>query len=300
MSDAVPFDAAALAVVRRAYARQMTAGAGLGPGSALEDAFAAVPRERFLGPPPWRVFAASGVHGVLAGADPVLLYQDVNVALDPGRGVNNGSPSLHAAWLHAAGPRPGDRVVHIGAGTGYYSALLGRLVGDSGRVLAVEVDAALAARARDALAPYGNVTVVHGDGALWPQDAADVVYVSAHVSRPADAWLAALAPGGRLVFPLGVPSPRPDPSGGRYALHGAGLRVERRPDGFAVRWLGPACFVCAEGALADRPEDARALRAAFEAGGVEFVRSLRWRQPALPGRCWFVGSDWSLGYDEPA
>jgi protein-L-isoaspartate(D-aspartate) O-methyltransferase len=51
--------------------------------------------------------------------------------------------------------------------------------------------------------------------------------------------------------------------------------------------------------LAPAVADGEALKAAFETGGAQFVRSLRWNEPASPQRSWFVGSGWSLSYDEP-
>ena len=188
---------------------------------AIEAAFAAAPREAFLGPPPWTASSQFGGIRPLPGADPVILYQDLVIGLDPARGVNNGSPSLHAKLLEALGPAPGERIVHVGAGAGYYSAILAELVGPSGRVTAVEFDAALAERAKTLLFGRGNVRVVHGDGARWPETPADGVYVNFAVSRPADRWVDGLAPGGRLVFPLGVPGPQRPNSGGRHSDRGA-------------------------------------------------------------------------------
>ena len=124
MQNDTTFDDRELATVRRAYARQMLALAGIRDAPRLEQAFATVAREAFLGPPPWRIVAQFGGYHVLPSAEPVLAYQDVRFALAPECGVNNGQPSLHARWLHHAGPRDGDRVAHIGAGTGYYTALL--------------------------------------------------------------------------------------------------------------------------------------------------------------------------------
>jgi protein-L-isoaspartate(D-aspartate) O-methyltransferase len=300
MDHGAAFDDRALATIRRAFARQMLAVAGIDSDPALEEAFAAVPRERFLGAPPWHMVTAHGGGYRTVPADPVLAYQDVNFALAAERGVNNGSPALHARWLHHAGLRPGARVAHIGAGTGYYTALMSHLVGPGGHVTAVEFDPALAELARANLAEAANVTVVSGDGAAWPQAVVDCVYVNFLVQRPADPWIEHLATGGRLVFPLGVPRPKRSPTGGTHTLYGAGLNIERTRGGYAARWLGPAFFVCGEGALADRPDESIALKAAFERGGVEFVRSLRWKEPCTPGRCWFSGPDWGLSYDEPA
>jgi len=297
MQSDTTFDEQALATVRRAYAKQILALAGVQSSPHLEQAFATVPREAFLGLPPWRVVAPFGGYHVLPSAEPVLAYQDVRFALAPERGVNNGQPSLHARWLNHAGLFQGDRVAHIGAGTGYYTALMAYLVGARGHVLAVEFDPTLAELATKNLSHLPNVTVVQGDGATWPRQEVDCVYVSFSVEQPADAWIERLKPGGRLVFPLGVPRPNRSPSGGVHALHGAGLLVVRGTMGFLARWLGPAFFVCAEGTLAGTTDQSTALAAAFERGGVEFVRSLRWQQPPT-NRCWFVGSGWSLSYDE--
>jgi protein-L-isoaspartate(D-aspartate) O-methyltransferase len=63
------------------------------------------------------------------------------------RHLNNGQPSGHARWIESASIKPGEHVVHIGAGTGYYTAILACLVGPSGKVTGIEVDASLAARA---------------------------------------------------------------------------------------------------------------------------------------------------------
>lgn len=292
----MPFAEHELAVVRRAFARQVTATAGAADDVRLAAAFAAVPRERFLGPPPWQMGSFTGGYRPLP-ADPVVLYQDIVVALAPERGVNNGSPSLHASWLHAAGFGVGARIAHIGAGTGYYSAILAELVGPRGQVTAVEWDPVLAEAARRNLAGYAHVRVVTGDGADWPDTEVDGVYVNFLVQRPADPWVERLAPHGRLVLPLGVPRSNSGQKGGWQTLHGAGLCIERRSGGYAVRWLGAAYFVVAEGSARG---DSDGLKEAFERGGVEFVRSLIWKPPSRPQRCWYVGPDWSLSYDEVA
>jgi protein-L-isoaspartate(D-aspartate) O-methyltransferase len=77
---------------------------------------------------------------------------------------------------------------------------------EAGQVTAVEFDAALAKRAK-ALSGRPNARVVDGDGARRPKTPADGVCVIFVVARPADRWIEGLSPGGRLVFPLGVPGP---------------------------------------------------------------------------------------------
>ncbi|KQT22673.1 protein-L-isoaspartate O-methyltransferase [Bradyrhizobium sp. Leaf396] len=294
------FSADELAIVRRAYARQMLALLGVEDGR-IEAAFAAVPRERFLGDPPWTILSPFGGYRSLASADPVVTYQDILFALDPARGVNNGSPSLHAKLFQALAVKAGDRIVHVGAGTGYYSAILSELVGPTGQVTAIEFDATLADQAARALADRPNVTVICGDGAAWPQAPANGVYVNFGVIRPADRWIENLAPGGRLVFWLGGPGPQREGMGGRHSNGGAALAVERQPKGYAVHPVSTAHFVCAEGDLAVGDEaEAEALAKAFSDGGLDKVRSLIWKRPAVPDRCWFAGADWALSTDEIA
>jgi protein-L-isoaspartate(D-aspartate) O-methyltransferase len=79
---------------------------------------------------------------------------------------------------------------------------LAHLVGPSGRVIGIEYDSELAARAKANLAPQPHVEIVEGDGALVSFDEADVIYVNAGCTRPAESWLDRLADGGRLILPM--------------------------------------------------------------------------------------------------
>jgi protein-L-isoaspartate(D-aspartate) O-methyltransferase len=295
------FDETALTTVRRVYARQMLALVGIDrlKAARLEEAFATIPRERFLGPPPWKIMHPPAGYLDLPQSDPALLYQDVLVALAPERGVNNGSPSLHAHWLNAVALKEGERVAHIGAGSGYYSAIIAHLVGPRGRVTAVEFDAALAEAARRNLEDRANVEVVQADGGVWPREDVDCVYVNFAVARPAGPWIERLAGEGRLIFPLGVSRARRFRRGRRDGPYGAAFLVTRlaQQDAFSARWLGHAFFVSAEGELVESREEREALIAAFERGGAELVRSLRWRAPPSP-RSWLAGAGWSLSFDE--
>jgi len=297
MTALTPFDEAELAVVRRAFARQMMAIANV-QDDRVEQAFASVRREHFLGAEPWR-FVLWKQELTLPRNDPVCIYQDVLIALVPHRGVNNGSPSLHAKMLHDLAVEPGQHIAHIGAGAGYYTAMLAELVGRSGRVTAFEFDQPLAARARANLAAWDNVTVVAGDGARAPTEMVDRIYVNFGVAAPAASWIEHLAPSGKLLFSLGVPHPDARNRFPRHAAQGAALLIDRTSKGFAARWLYPAYYVCAEGELAGDSDSELALHAAFERGGIEFVKSLRWNEATDPTRCWYWTSHWSLSYDPP-
>ncbi|KAA2238044.1 protein-L-isoaspartate O-methyltransferase family protein [Salinarimonas soli] len=225
---------------RRAYADAVTHAAGVA-SPRLHAAFASVPRERFLAPPPWTVFEPGDLAPKVT-FDPADLYQDALVAIDPARRINNGQPSLHARWLAAVDPRPGDRVVQIGAGTGYYTALLAELVRPTGRIDAYEIEADLAEIARANLRPYADVTVHAASAVGVPLPPADVIYVSAAASVPAAAWLDALAPGGRLVMPW-------EPVAG---LGGVTLLVRRETSGFSAVPTTLVGFIPCQG-LDERP-----------------------------------------------
>jgi protein-L-isoaspartate(D-aspartate) O-methyltransferase len=235
----------------------------------------------------------------LPSNDPVYAYQDVLFALKQERGVNNGSPSLHARMMHALNPAVGSTIAHIGAGTGYYSAILAELVGSSGQVTAVEYDPALAEQARVNLAPWPNVEVVQDDGAAWPRSDVDGIYVNFAVERPADPWIERLRPKGHLVFPIGVAGRPRSPGGPRHTLRGGVLLVEKSGSEHPVRVVSPAGFVCAEGRLAVSEDERERLAAAFDGGGAEFVKTLVWKRPVDPARCWYAAADWALSYDPP-
>jgi protein-L-isoaspartate(D-aspartate) O-methyltransferase len=192
------------AAMRRWYAEDLRLRAPVSRNAAIVDAFAAVPRERFLGPPPWRVLSDRRPdHAfVTPDGDPGWIYHDVLVTIDEARRLNNGAPSLWAACFDQLDLRRGQRVLQVGTGTGYYAAVLAEIVGPDGRVVAVEYDEELAARARTGLAPWANVEAVHGDGCTHDPGEVDAVIVCAGATHPAPLWLDRLAPGGQLLMPL--------------------------------------------------------------------------------------------------
>ncbi len=109
------------AIVRRAYARQMLASVGVDGNQRTGGCLRGHSPRALRRAAALAAFARRPLFRPELRDDPVVLYQDVLVALAPERGVNNGSPSLHALWLDRLAPQAGERVVHIGAGTGYYS-----------------------------------------------------------------------------------------------------------------------------------------------------------------------------------
>jgi protein-L-isoaspartate(D-aspartate) O-methyltransferase len=117
-------------------------------------------------------------------------------------------PAIVATMLEQLRPPAGGSVLEIGAGTGYNAALLSRLVGPSGRVVTVDIDAQVANEAHDHLSRAGitNVEVICGDGAAgWDGGAPyDGIVVTAGASDLAPAWVDQLAGEGRLVLPLSI------------------------------------------------------------------------------------------------
>jgi protein-L-isoaspartate(D-aspartate) O-methyltransferase len=95
-----------------------------------------------------------------------------------------------------------------------------------------------------------------------------------------------------------VPGPQRPNCGGRHSDCDAALKIERRDDAYAARAISVAYFVCAEGEFEADPEEVERLRAAFDAGGLDTVRSLIWKRPALSDRSWFAGKDWALSSDD--
>jgi protein-L-isoaspartate(D-aspartate) O-methyltransferase len=282
-----------LAVIRRAYAKQILAEFEVADPR-VEAAFAAVRREQFLGPGPWPILRWMRGYVTTPSTDPVYLYTNHVIGILPERNLNNGEPSLHAHLIASASLQTGEHVVHIGAGVGYYTAILAELVGHSGSVTAIELDPGLATRAKANFSQYPNVRVVQGNGTLVSFDPADVIYVNAGATRPVDPWLDGLKEGGRLILPL---TTLPAKDRGEIQRRGGVFRIERRDSEFFARWIcWIAIFPC-EGAR--EPASEAALAEALEKGGWERVTRL-YRHDNMPEeRCWLRASGWCLTHDFP-
>jgi protein-L-isoaspartate(D-aspartate) O-methyltransferase len=275
----IPGENAAMRVARRRYAEELKYVAHI-KSEAIVRAFAKVPREAFLGAGPWKIPWGKGDWTTEDG-DPKHLYHNVLVSVDPARGLNNGMPSFLAFLIDALELKAEERVAHIGCGTGYYSAILAEVVGKKGRVTSVEIDHKLAARAKRNLLPWRQVSVMAADGSRCRLDTVDALLVNAGATHPAAIWLDALAAGGRMVIPLTI-----DNCLGRV------LKVTRLTTGYSARFIGEVGIFPCVGARSRRAN--HQLKAAFQSGTQDAVRSVR-RDQHKPNRmCWLHGTNFCL------
>lgn len=280
-----------LTTLRRFYAEEVQTLAAL-KSAALVEALATVPRERFLPPGPWTLkseadFAAPPRQ--TADADPRHVYHNIAIAIDPARMLFNGVPSLIGMAIDTLGLTGGGRALHIGTGTGYYTALMGACVGESGRVVGLEADEGLAARARANLAPMPWIDVRHADGMAPFRERFDGILVNAGATHPPDVWLDALAPGGRMIIPITA-------SMGPMGNIGKGLLVLlTRTDDPASMTARVVTFVAIFNAVGARDEVLGVeLAKAFQAQPFPPLKRLR-KDPHVKGAgCWLHGQTFCL------
>lgn len=186
-----PNDQLDSAVLHHALVDQLKQ-AGVLHSAPVEAAFRAVPRHLFLPDVPLdQAYADQAI--------PIKYERDVSISA-------SSQPAIMAVMLEQLALTPGQRVLEIGAGTGYNAALMAHLVGATGQVTTLDVDEDLVVQARTNLtaAHVERVTVVHGDGALGYASSApyDRIILTVGAWDILPAWREQLAPEGRLVLPL--------------------------------------------------------------------------------------------------
>jgi protein-L-isoaspartate(D-aspartate) O-methyltransferase len=151
------------------------------------DAFREVPREEFVAEE-YRRWA----------------YDDNPLPIEAGQTISQ--PYIVALMIDAAGVKAGDKVLEVGAGSGYAAAVMSRI---AAKVFGIERQAELVRVARDRLARLGyeNVTIVEGDGTRgYPNEAPfDAILAAASGSHVPKTLIDQLSTGGRLVMPIGDP-----------------------------------------------------------------------------------------------
>jgi len=151
------------------------------------DAFRAVPREAFVG-------------------EDVSQHAYGDYPLPIGAGQTISQPYIVALMIQAAAIGAGDKVLEVGAGSGYAAAVISRI---ADKVIGIERHHELVETARERLRRlgYANVEIVEGDGTRgWPDEAPyDAVLAAASGSHVPESLIAQLVPGGRLIIPLGEP-----------------------------------------------------------------------------------------------
>ena len=201
------------AQARERMTAQQISGRGL-VNARLLDAFREVPRELFVAP------------NLAEEA-----YEDRPLPIEAGQTISQ--PFIVAFMIDAARVRPGQRVLEVGAGSGYAAAILGRV---ADKVVAIERHPELARIASDRMERLGyrNVRIVEGDGTLGFAEEApyDAILAAAAGRDVPEALLDQLADGGILVMPVGAPS-------GAQRL----VRVRRRGERFEREELDAVRFV---------------------------------------------------------
>ena len=174
------------AAEREAMVERQIASRGITDPKILE-AFSSVPREQFL----------SAEYAELA-------YGDHPLPIEAGQTISQ--PYIVALMIKAAEIRPGDKVLEVGAGSGYAAAVMSRIAGS---VIAIERQPDLVAIASERIRRlgYDNVRIIEGDGTRGlPEDAPfDAIVAAASGSHVPDTLVEQLAPGGRIVMPVGEP-----------------------------------------------------------------------------------------------
>jgi len=267
------------------YAEEVSVLGGI-KAPALRRALAAVKRDRFLPPGPWMIESLEGSYYPSDGDDISQVLHAVGVAIDPARLLNNANPVRVCMQLQIAEIKPGERVFHVGAGYGYFTALFAELVGPDGHVTAAEIDPGLHSRARENLAEWPQVRLV-GDALKENPPAVDLIYSSAGMGDIPIGWVEALKQNGRMILPIT----------GNHD-HGAVFMFRKLSANgpLAAQILS---FTRHYPCLGTRDSATVAALAAAFSRPVSSVASLRLDRHEREEECWLHGANWCLSCKNP-
>jgi protein-L-isoaspartate(D-aspartate) O-methyltransferase len=219
---------------------------------ALEAAFRAVPRHLFVpGVPLEDAYSDRAI--------PIYSAED-------GQWLSTSSqPFIMANMLEQLDLKPGQKVLEIGAGSGYNAALMAHIVGEAGQVVTVDIEPAIvaAARAHLAAAGFDRVQLVCADGGYGHAEAApyDRIILTVGTWDISPAWWDQLKPEGRLVMPLDVAGQR-------------SIAFEQKGDHLSSRSAKVCGFMRLRGAFAD-PQPANVVSLDPDSGLEMWVRAPR-------------------------
>jgi protein-L-isoaspartate(D-aspartate) O-methyltransferase len=265
--------------IRKHYADELRFVSNI-QSDAIIKAFAKVPRENFLGKGPWEIFDTDTLkYWSTENDDPRHLYHNVLVAIDSTRFLNNGSPSMWAALFDKLALKLGDKVIHIGCGTGYFSAILSEIVGESGHVTAIEIDEDVYKYASCNLSSRSNVKVTQTNGVKYSEKGVNAIVASAGLSRIPTRWLESLTMNGCLLLPL-------TSSDGQGGL----VKITKKERGIKASFLSPTKFYnCVAGH--DSASDLL-IKEAFKKEPMSCVNSLRIDAHDVHESCYIHSGDY--------
>jgi protein-L-isoaspartate(D-aspartate) O-methyltransferase len=278
-----------LETLRRWYAEEIRWASGVSDPRII-SAFASIPRELFLSKGPWHFSTGmmTETYQLTPTAEPHHLYHNVMVAIDPEEELNTALPSYMASVMESASIDIGSTVAQIGAGLGYYSAILSHLVGPTGSVFALEANPLLAKQCQRNLASYPNSTCLHADGSTYPFKARslDVLIVHGAATHVPRRWLESLNEGGRILVPLSYASDEP----GQLA------RITRQRAGFLVEFIQEVFAYPCTGTYNE--ECAETLREAVEMYGWYTNSELRLDLEKVDDSAWLVTPNYWISMTE--
>jgi len=274
---------------RQFYAEEVQLSANL-TSPELIQALTRVPREKFLAPGPWQIAIPDVAAGTVQyvptpSADPRHVYHNVVIVLDRSRDLTNGHPGTLTHYISALDLAPGNRVYHMGAGAGYYTAIMAEVVGHSGTVIASEVHPELGPVAKANLADRPNVTVHTVDGTQFDPGECDAILINAGMTHPLPLWLDRLREGGRLLVPITIPMA---PNLGKGMM----LKIVRHGTGYTAQIVS---FVAIYSATSARdPQLESVIGKGLASGGLMKLKSVRRDHHAPDETCVVHGGELCL------